>query len=209
MPAEDGPGLWFASVDGTLEMSAFKHLIVPIGVIIGLGVARIVSAASSYVQHRDRVRFAGSHSLWFVLIFLWFVGLWWIVWSLRHVPEEAWSFWALIFLLVGPALMYLATTLLLPDLPTDGELDLGQRLEDVARPFCLALAGVVAWLAWTEIWLLAESWWVLPKRLSQVGTTALFVAGAVVPSRRVMLGIGCIALPVLLVALSTVRAKLG
>ncbi len=96
----------------TLDVGAFKHIVVPIGVVIALGVARIVSAASHYIQHHQRVRFSVGHGLWCVILFLWFVGLWWIVWGLRQVDTALWSYFTLIFLLVGPCLLFLAASLL-------------------------------------------------------------------------------------------------
>ena len=64
-------------VPQTLALSAFKHTLVPIGVIIGLGVARIVMSVSLYIKDRDRVRFSLTHTIWTSLLFLLFVGLWW------------------------------------------------------------------------------------------------------------------------------------
>jgi hypothetical protein len=193
----------------TLDVSAFKHVVVPIGVVVGLGVARTMTQASHYIQHRERVRFSLGHALWCSVLFLWFVGLWWIAWGLRNVDAELWSFFTLIFLLLGPCLMFLAASLLLPDLPDVGELDLGARLEALARPFFLCLIGFLLWLFGTEVWLQREPWVVLPKRLLQSTALGIFAAGALFPSRRVATVLGAIALPLVIVALATVRAKLG
>ena len=195
-------------VHATLELGAFKHVVVPIGVVIALGVTRIVSATSSYVQHRDRVRFSWAHGAWCVVLFLLFVALWWIAWGLRLVDAELWTFFTLIFLLLGPCLMYLGATLLLPDLPGAGELDLGARFDQLGRPFFLTLAGFVVWLAVSETWLLDEPFLALPKRGIQATALGIFLVGAALPSRRtagVLAGVG---LPLLLVVLATVRARL-
>lgn len=58
-----------------LDVGAFKHVVVPIGVIIGLGVARIVMSVSQYIQKRERVRFSAIHVVWSAFLFLLFVGL--------------------------------------------------------------------------------------------------------------------------------------
>jgi hypothetical protein len=193
----------------TLDGGAFKHVVVPIGVVIALGVARIVSAASHYIQHHQRVRFSLGHGLWCVILFLWFVGLWWIVWGLRLVDTSLWSYFTLIFLLIGPCLMYLAATLLLPDMPAEGELDLGERMEALGRPFFLSLAVFLLWLAGSELWLLREPSLVLPKRVFQGVALTLFALGVAFPSRRVATVLGAIALPLVVLALATVRAKLA
>jgi hypothetical protein len=193
----------------SLDVAAFKHVVVPIGVVVGLGVARLMTALSHYLQQRQRVRFSTGHGLWCALLFLWLVGLWWIAWGLRRVDTELWSFFTLIFLLSGPCLVYLAVTLLLPDLPEQGELDLGERFESLGRAFFLSMAGFVLWLALSEVWLLREAWIVLPKRLFQGTALSVFLIGAAFPSRRVATVLGAILLPVAVVALATVRARLG
>jgi hypothetical protein len=193
----------------SLELGAFKHVVVPIGVVVALGVARIVTSASQYIQHRDRVQFSGAHAIWCLILFLWFVGLWWISWGFRRVDVELWSYFTLIFLLVGPCLMYLASTLLLPEVPDQGELDLGERFEVLGRAFFLSLGGFLLWLTASELWLLREPWVLLPKRIFQGMALTIFGLGALFPSRRMALGLGVIALPLVITALSTVRGKLG
>ena len=191
----------------TLDLGAFKHVVVPIGVVIALGVARIVNALSDYIQHRRQIRFDWPHSLWCGVIFLYLVGLWWISWGLREVDAELWSYFTLIFLLVGPALLYLATTLLLPEVPKQGQLDLSLRFEEVGRAFFLSLAGFFVWLVAMELLLLREEL-AQPKRLNQTLLVVLFGAGAVFPTRRAAVRVICIVFPLALFALATVRAKL-
>jgi hypothetical protein len=183
-------------------------VVVPIGVVIALGVARLVAAVSQYIQHHERVRFSGAHASWAALLFLWFVGLWWISWGLRHVDAALWSYFTLIFLLIGPALLYLATVLLLPDVPDAGALDLGGLFEEVGRAFFLCLGGVVLWLAGAELFLLREPV-LVPKRAIQGALLAIFLIGAASPSRRTAAVLAGLALPLALLALATVRAKLA
>jgi hypothetical protein len=193
----------------TLDVGAFKHVLVPIGVVIAIGVARLVTAVSGYIQNRDRVIFSVGHGIWASALFLLFVGLWWVVWGFRRIDENLWSYFTLIFLLVGPCLMYLAATLLMPDLPDEGDFDLGDALHRVARPFFLCMLGVMIWLTCAEIWLLREPWLILPKRGFQGSALLLFAVGAVFPSRRVATWLAAIAFPLCVVALATVRAKLA
>ena len=190
-------------------MNAFKHVVVPIGVVVGMGVARMMTALANYVQNRDRIRFGLAHSLWSTVLFLWFVGLWWIAWGLRNIPAEFWSFWTLIILLVGPCLIFLAVSLLMPDLPDESELDLGAQLDEVGRPVFLCLIGFILWLVGTEFWLQGEPLLVFPKRGLQALAIAIFAAGAIVPTRRMTTVLGVIALPLVIIALTTVRGKLG
>ncbi len=192
----------------TLELGAYKHVVVPIGVVIALGVARVVTSVSHYIQNRDRVRPAFAHVAWSTILFLWFVGLWWISWGLRNVEAELWSYFTLIFLLVGPSLMYLATTLLLPDVPEHGELDLGERFERIGRSFFACLAGLLLWLVSVELFLLQEAL-LLPKRVNQGILVALLGFGAIFPSRKTAGVLGALVLALAIVAFTTFRARLG
>jgi hypothetical protein len=191
-----------------LEPGAFKHVIVPIGVIIGLGVARIVMSLSHYVQQRSRVRFSAVHALWTTVLFLLFVGLWWVLWGWRHVEAERWSFFTLIYLLVGPALIYLPSLLLLPEVPSSGELDLGSLFDEVGRPIFLCLAGFGLWLACAELYLLREPL-LIPKRANQSVLVGAALVAAAFPSRRIAAGVGALILAVAVVTLATFRAKLA
>lgn len=192
----------------TLDLGAFKHVVVPIGVIIGLGVARIVVSISQYIQQHKRVRFSAIHAVWATVLFLLFVGLWWFLWGMRSVEAERWSYFTLIYLLVGPALLYLPSILLLPEVPDAGELDLGSLFERAGRPAFLCLAGFALWLACTEVYLLRQPF-LVPQRVNQAVAVGVLVIGAVFPSRRMAAAVGAFTLVLVAVSWATVRAKLA
>ncbi len=192
----------------TLDISAFKHVMVPFGVVIGMGLAFVVGGASRYLSERKRVRVSWEYMVWVAILFLWFVLLWWIAWGLRLVPADKWTFSALMFLLIGPALLYMASSLILPAVPAEGELDLGERFSEVGRPFFLCLAGVVMWLGVSEIWLGGEPF-ASPKRLNQMIGLALLAVGVVRPTKRVAGVIGVLVLAIIVGATHTIRSKLG
>jgi len=191
-----------------LDLGAFKHVVVPIGVIIGLGVARIVMSMSEYIQQRKHVRFSTVHAVWSILLFLLFVGTWWFLWGLRSVEAERWTFFTLIYLLAGPALIYLPSILLLPEVPDAGELDLGSLFDRVGRPIFLCLAAFGLWLTCTELYLLRQPF-LVPERAFQGMSVGAFLIGAVFPSRRMAAAVGAFTLVVVAVSWATVRAKLG
>ena len=137
-----------------------------------------------------------------------FVGLWWVLWGLRYVEAERWSFSTLIFLLAGPALLYLPSILLLPEVPDTGKLDLGSLFERVGRPVFLCLAGFALWLACAELYLLRDPF-LVPQRANQGVALGLFLIAAVVPSRRMAAGVGVVVLVLAVVALATWRAALS
>lgn len=204
----------FAAAD--LDMGAFKHVVVPLGVVIGLGVAHIVSSVSSYIDNRTSVRFALSHSLWTGISFLFFIALWWSVWELRHIPEERWSFFMLIYLMIGPALLYLAAALLLPKIPSEDTsgsdggvvLDLGKHLETVGRPVFLSIAAAMAWLGLTEVALEDQDLYAGQRLTQSIGIVLLLILAARPTQRRAtVLGFALLAVSVF--AFIVFRGKLG
>ena len=180
---------------------------VPIGVVIGLGVARIVIATSHYVANRERVRFSAVHSLWSVLLFVMLLGVWWILWGLSHAEAERWTFFALLYLVGGPILIYLPSTLLLPDVPDEGTLDLADTFDRLGQTMMASMALFVVWLAGAEIYLLSKPVWDL-TRIPQSLVCGAFVVGAAFPSRRVAAVVGAVSLLVILASFTTLRTRL-
>ncbi len=192
----------------TFALSAFKHIVVPVGVVIGLGVARIVMMVSQYVAQHQRIRFSAIHGLWSVLLFVMLIGVWWILWGLSQVQTERWSFFVVLYLVVGPILIYLPSILLLPDVPAEGSLDLGGRFDRFGILVLLCMAAFILWLACTELYLLREPFWI-PKRANQAVLCAAFLVGAAFPSRRMAGVVGSVALAAIFFAFAALRTQLG
>ena len=189
-------------------MRAFKHVVVPLGVVIGMGVAHIVVTLSKYLDQRKNVRFSGTHGVWTAISLIWFIGLWWILWQYRGVEAHRWSFFSLILLLLGPAILYLAVSLLLPSTRPGEALDLGKRFDQVGRPFFLCMCGVVIWLGAAELLLLRQEF-VEPHRFGQIAAAILLGVGAAIPSRRTANILGVLILVAAAVTFTTFRAGLG
>ena len=190
------------------DISAFKHVVVPIGVVVGLGVARVVVHVAQYIQKRDRVRFSATHVVWSATLLLLFVGLWWNLWGLRAIHAGTWSFFTLIYLLTGPTLLYVPSILVLPDVPDSGELDLGSLVDRVGRPILLFVAAYIFWLASIQITLLEEPV-VAPQRALEGLAVLVLLLGAVFPNRRMVAASGVMVLLLLVLGMSTVKAQLS
>lgn len=191
-----------------LELSAFKHVVVPIGVITGLGVARIVLSVAAYIQKHENVRFSFVHAIWTAMLFLLFVGLWWFLWQLRGLEADRWSYFVLIYLLIGPTLIYLPSMLLLPDAPDTGKLDLGGLFDRLSRPVFLCFAAWTLWLSCTELYLLGQPF-LTPQRAFQGLVLVAFLIGAVFPSKRMAGAVGVFALFLVALSWATVRSGLA
>jgi len=113
-------------------------------VINGLGIVRLLSAFSEYLRFRNRVeiRHYPVFSLFAGLQLLLHVFFWWSLWSLRDV--ESFNFVKYLYLLSGPTLLYLATSLLAPSLD-QGKVDLETSYYDVRRTFFTVMSLAWVW----------------------------------------------------------------
>lgn len=94
-------------------MQLFEFLMILMSIIIGLGIAEILSGAGRLLRARDTVRFYWIHSLFQVGIFLALLQLWWESWDLRLLPEI--TYLQTCVLLLGPISIFLIAFLLYPD----------------------------------------------------------------------------------------------
>lgn len=88
-------------------------------IINGLGIVRSLVRLSQYLQRRDTLQFAHcwTYSLFAVHQFLLHILLWWLLWGVREATQL--DFLAYMYLLMGPILLFLSTSLLTPELRED------------------------------------------------------------------------------------------
>jgi hypothetical protein len=94
-------------------MSLFEFLMVLVSIIIGLGIAEILTGVARQVRCRTSTRGYWVHSLLVATIFVALLQQWWEIWGLRVVPE--WSFIGLVMMLSGPVGLFLIAHLLFPE----------------------------------------------------------------------------------------------
>ena len=94
-------------------MELFEFLMILISIIIGLGVAEVLSGAARLLRSRDSVRFYWIHVLFQVGIFLALLQVWWESWDLRLLPEI--TYLQTCMLLLGLIVLFLIAYLLFPD----------------------------------------------------------------------------------------------
>ena len=98
-------------------MTPFEYLSVLVSIILGLGLAHLLSAVRELIQKRAQVRFYPLALVWAALIFTTQVQWWWGIYELR--TAQAWNFFSFFFLLLAPVSMYLTAGMVLPDIEGD------------------------------------------------------------------------------------------
>ena len=94
-------------------MSLFEFLMVLVSIIIGLGIAEILTGVARQIRCLGSTHGYWVHSLLVATIFVALLQQWWEIWALRVVPE--WSFTGLIMMLSGPVGLFLIAHLLFPE----------------------------------------------------------------------------------------------
>lgn len=91
----------------------YFHLRILIGVVLGLGLTRMLSGIVKIVQHPAHRRLHATHVLWVAIVLVSAVHFWWFEFSLIHIAP--WHFSLFGFVLFYAFLFYLMASLLLPE----------------------------------------------------------------------------------------------
>lgn len=93
-------------------MDAFGYLSVLLSIILGLGIAQILTALGRLIRQRDRVSGYWPVWLWAGNLLLIHVQMWWSMFELRGRSE--WTFLEFGMVLMQPVVLYMASAVVLP-----------------------------------------------------------------------------------------------
>jgi len=126
-----------------LDFRAFAFIIALAAVVNGLGMTRLLIGFAEYLRRRAHVEVthSGLFGAWAGFQFVMHILLWWQLWTVQQIPVL--TFLTYLYLLLGPILLFLSTSLLLPDVP-EGPVDLGEHYADIRKPYFTV--GLMFWL---------------------------------------------------------------
>lgn len=93
-------------------MSLFEFIMVLLSIVVGLGMARILSGFSQALLARRVGVDAWLPLLLAALVFVTLVQVWWEAWILNELAS--WTFWQLLLCMANPVLLYVLSHLLFP-----------------------------------------------------------------------------------------------
>ena len=127
----------------SLDFRAFAFIITLAAVINGLGIVRWLTAFSEYLRRRRSldIQHYWVFSLLAAYQFLLHIMLWWTLWSVHDATNI--NFLTYLYLLTGPVLLFLGTSLLTPSIETDG-VDVRSHFSGVRPTYSTVL--VLFWL---------------------------------------------------------------
>jgi len=91
----------------------FPHLRIVLGMVIGLGISRLLLGFATLVQHPDRYRLSAIHLIWALSILIELVLFWWWEFALSEI--RLWTFATFSFLILYTITLFLMAALLFPD----------------------------------------------------------------------------------------------
>ncbi len=127
-----------------LDFQAFAFIITLAAVVNGLGIVRWVAGFAEYLRRTNslQVKHYWVFNLWAAAQFLLHILLWWSLWGVREA--ETFNFLVYLYVLTGPILLYLGTSLLIPDV--DGNVvDLTAHYFGVRRSYFTVYALLWLW----------------------------------------------------------------
>ena len=105
-------------------MNPFDYLTILISIVLGLAMTNVLTRLATVITARHRVDFYWPPIAWSVWIFFICVQHWWAQWSVRHASDyNLGNFWLQILV---PVVLFLLSSLVLPEREENGRLDLGQ-----------------------------------------------------------------------------------
>jgi hypothetical protein len=98
---------------GTESHNIYFHLRILMGVILGVGLTRMLAGVASFVQHPSHKKLYATHLIWIAVVLLSAVHFWWEEYGLVRI--HPWHFELFVFVLFYAFLFYLLAILLIPD----------------------------------------------------------------------------------------------
>ncbi len=128
-------------------MAAPEHLLVLFSIVIGLGLTELLSSFHDLVHPATRTKWHWLPAFWAINVFISVVFWWWMM-SFFGRLEEAPNFFGVCLILLGPVLLYLLATSVLPDITPGDAVDLREfYFQNRRRYFGFgAVYTVVLWI---------------------------------------------------------------
>lgn len=100
-------------MDQVSPAELFPHVRVVMGMIIGLGMTRLLMTVAGMIQHPKRANLSSIHLLWIVSILVELVLFWW--WEFSLFKLQHWTFGVTLFLTLYAVTLFLLAAILAPD----------------------------------------------------------------------------------------------
>ena len=112
-------------------------------VVLSIGIGNILMGLSSLLSQRSPREIDWLPTSWVLLLLLQHLNMFWHTLTILEVEE--WGFGGFLYVVTGPILLFLATSLLLADPAYEGSSDASAHYFRVARRFFSIMAVLMLW----------------------------------------------------------------
>ena len=102
-------------------MSLFEFMMIVVSIIVGLGLAEILTGVARLIRDRSSISGYWVHSFLIAIVFTALLQQWWEIWDLQRYSE--WTFFGAVMMLTGPMGLFLIAHLLFPASMRDADLE--------------------------------------------------------------------------------------
>ena len=114
-------------------MDAFSYLSVLLSIILGLAITQVLQGYRGLLLSRSRVQLYAPTMIWSALLLVFSAQLWWASFGLAG--HKQWDFATFAVILLQTVLLYMMSGIVLPDVPSDGRVDLEAHYFREVVPF--------------------------------------------------------------------------
>jgi hypothetical protein len=97
----------------------FVHVRIVMGIVVGLGITRLLTGLAAIAQNPNRARVSLLHLLWTLFVLVELVLFWW--WEFALIETPHWNFGTFAFVIGYAITLFLMAALLVPDKMDDYE----------------------------------------------------------------------------------------
>jgi hypothetical protein len=127
-----------------MEVSSSLLVAMMFVMVLSIGIGNILMGLSSLLNQRSPREIDWLPTSWVLLLLLQHLNLFWH--TLTILEAEEWGFGGFLYVIAGPILLFLATSLLLADPVYAGPSDAREHYFRVARRFFSILAVLMLWI---------------------------------------------------------------
>jgi len=127
-----------------MEVSSALLVAMMFVMVLSIGIGNILMGLSSLLSQRSPREIDWLPTSWVILLLLQHLNMFWH--TLTILEAEEWGFGGFLYVVTGPILLFLATSLLLADPVYAGPSDAQEHYFRVARRFFSILAVLMLWM---------------------------------------------------------------
>jgi hypothetical protein len=135
-------------------MEPFEYVVVLTSLILGLGIAQILTGVADMVSHWRAIKISLPHTIYVLVIFLICLQEWWINYEYSKVIT-VWTFQIVLSILIFPILLFIQARLLFPTGLRSADTDMDVYFEDQWRWLYAIGAMTVLVSIWQNVFISA------------------------------------------------------